>query len=67
MVDTEYEIERTLVALSGSRRTESCWVRSDIYLPTQEKVLASVLLNVASFKDSYADYDLEHAKLRGEH
>ncbi|MEH6757406.1 MAG: hypothetical protein V7676_07845 [Parasphingorhabdus sp.] len=65
MADTEYEVERTLVALSGSRRTESCWVRSDIYLPGQEKILASVLLNVASFKDSYADYELEQAKLVG--
>lgn len=61
LVDQDYEIERTLVALSGSRRTESCWVRSDIFLPGEDEVLASVLLNVGSFKDSYSDYDKELA------
>lgn len=63
LVDQDYEIERTLVALSGSRRTESCWVRSDIFMPGQGKVLASMLLNVGSFKDSYSDYDKELAQI----
>ena len=29
-VDEPYEIEREVVALSGSRRTESMWVRSTV-------------------------------------
>lgn len=61
LVDQDYEVERTLVALSGSRRTESCWVRSDIFHSGQDEVLASMLLNMGSFKDSYRDYEKELA------
>jgi hypothetical protein len=61
--DTEYEIERTLIGLSASKRTESCWVRSDVFLPGGTEVLASMVLNVASFKDSYPGYQEELAQL----
>tara|TARA_R110000772_G_scaffold43659_3_gene100557 strand:- start:2565 stop:3530 length:966 start_codon:yes stop_codon:yes gene_type:complete len=63
LVGSDYEIERTVIALSGSRRTESCWVRSDIFLPGGQEILATMILNVASFKDSYADYDKELAEI----
>ena len=63
MVGQEYDIERTVIALSASKRTESCWVRSEIFHPGGEEVLATMILNVASFKDSYPDYERELAGL----
>ncbi len=63
LADTDYEIERTVIALSGSRRTESCWVRSNIFLPGKDEVLATMIINLASFKDSYEDYDKELAEI----
>ncbi|HEY8572657.1 hypothetical protein [Phenylobacterium sp.] len=50
--DEPYELDREIVALSGSRRTESVWIRSRIYAPDGEMPLASVLLNSAYLKDS---------------
>jgi hypothetical protein len=61
--EAEYEIERTLIGLSASKRTESCWVRSDVFLPGGAEVLASMVLNVASFKDSYPGYKEELAQM----
>jgi len=63
LANTDYEIERTVIALSGSRRTESCWVRSNVFLPGKDEVLASMIINLASFKDSYEDYDEELAAI----
>ena len=57
----QYEVEREVVALSGSRRTESMWVRTRLYEPGSDVVLATMLLNGASLKDSYADYETEAA------
>jgi len=50
--DEDYEIEREIVAVSGSRRTESVWIRSNIYSPGGTSPLATVLLNSAYLKDS---------------
>ncbi len=58
-VGENYEIDREVVALSGSRRTESMWVRTRVYLPGSDEVLATMLLNSASLKDSYAEYESE--------
>jgi hypothetical protein len=63
-VGEDYEIERTVVALSGSRRTESNWVRTDVFHPGGTQVLASMLLNVASFKAHYPNYDELLAAIR---
>ncbi|MGI6245881.1 MAG: hypothetical protein ACOYJQ_08950 [Pseudochelatococcus sp.] len=52
-----YDIEREVVALSGSRRTESMWVRSTVYDVGGTEPLASMLLNQASLKASYSGYD----------
>lgn len=57
-----YEIDREIVALSGSRRTESMWIRTHVYAPGSEEVIARMLLNSASLKDSYANYDAERAR-----
>jgi hypothetical protein len=61
-VGEDYQTEREVVALSGSRRTESLWVRTTVFgadgLP-----VATMLLNLASIKDSYSRYGEEHAEL----
>ena len=58
-----YEISREVVALSGSRRTESMWVLTSVFAPGSETLLATMLLNSASLKDSYANYAQELAAL----
>jgi hypothetical protein len=58
-VSETYEIDREVVALSASRRTESMWIRTRVFLPGSERLLATMLLNSASLKDSYANYAAE--------
>ncbi len=58
-VGENYEIQREVVALSGSRRTESMWVRTNVFRPGADDVLATMLLNSAYLKDSYANYAAE--------
>ena len=58
-VGEPYEIDREVIALSGSRRTESMWVRTRVFTPGEDEVLATMLLNLASLKDSYANYAAE--------
>lgn len=60
-----YEIAREAVFLSGSRRTESMWIRSTIYEAGTDHKVATMLLNQASMKDTYAPYQQEHAQLYG--
>src|SRR4051812_22540566 len=57
----EYQTEREVIALSGSRRTESLWVRTTVF--SGDDVVATMLLNLASIKDSYASYALEYKQL----
>ena len=57
-----YQTEREVVALSGSRRTESLWVRTTVFA-SDGLVVATMLLNLASIKDSYASYQLEYSRL----
>jgi hypothetical protein len=57
-----YTTEREVVALSGSRRTESMWVRTTVFA-ADDKPVATMLLNLASIKDSYANYQREHSAL----
>jgi len=59
-----YFTEREIVALSGSRRTESAWIRTTVFA-ADEKPVATMLLNMASIKDSYANYEREHKALYG--
>jgi hypothetical protein len=59
-----YTTEREVVALSGSRRTESMWVRTTVFAADEQPV-ATMLLNLASIKDSYANYEREHKALYG--
>ncbi|MFI4976665.1 MAG: hypothetical protein ACHP84_19185 [Caulobacterales bacterium] len=52
----DYLIRREIAALSESRRTESYWVRSSIFDASGKRLLAQMLLNHATLKDSYAGY-----------
>lgn len=60
-VGERYLIRREIVALSESTRTESYWVRSRIYDEGGKQVKAEMLLNHATLKQSYANYDRERA------
>ncbi len=64
-VAEDYELEREIVALSSSRRTESLWVRTRVTKPASDRLVATMLLNLASLKESYAPYAAEHAALYG--
>ena len=65
LVGEPYDIERQVVALTGSRRTESMWVRSTLYASDTEHQVAAMLLNLATMKETYAHYAKEHATLYG--
>ncbi|HDZ57254.1 MAG TPA: hypothetical protein ENI17_12790 [Pseudomonas xinjiangensis] len=58
-VGEDYLIRRDIVALSESKRTESYWVRTRIYDASGETLKAEMLLNHATLKHSYANYDAE--------
>lgn len=60
----EYEVEREVVALSGSRRTESAWARTRVF-DKEGAVVATMLLNMATLKESYAPYQEEYRQLYG--
>jgi hypothetical protein len=64
-VDEDYEVEREVVALSGSRRTESAWVKTRVFDPKDRTMVATMLLNSATMKDSYVPYAEEHRQLYG--
>ena len=63
-VGESYITEREVVALSGSKRTESMWVRTTVFGGDGAPV-ATMLLNLASIKQSYARYEEEYAGLYG--
>ena len=55
-VGQEYVLEREVVALGQSRRTESSWVRTDVTDAGSGDLVAQVLLHSGVFKESYAEY-----------
>ena len=63
-VDHPYELEREVIALSESKRTESSWVRTKVYDGVTRELVAEMILNGATLKNSYAKYD-EEAKALG--
>ena len=63
-VGESYITEREVVFLSGSKRTESMWVRTTVF-GGDGATVATMLLNLASIKQSYARYEEEYAKLYG--
>jgi hypothetical protein len=58
-VDHPYDLEREIVALSESARTESVWVRTCVYDGETRAKVAEMILNSATLKASYAHYDSE--------
>ncbi|RYF35267.1 MAG: hypothetical protein EOO26_01465 [Comamonadaceae bacterium] len=59
-VDQDYELEREIVALSESARTESVWIRTKVYEASAARPLvAEMILNGAVMKASYANYESE--------
>jgi hypothetical protein len=60
-VDHPYELEREIIALSESVRTESAWVRTRIFDAASgaRRLVAEMILNSATLKASYAPYDDE--------
>lgn len=62
-VGETYEVVREVVAITGSRRTESVWMRTEVFKPGGTEVIATMLLNHAILKDSYAPYEAEKAEL----
>lgn len=54
-VGEDYEIEREIVAVGESKRTESMWVRTSVYHRGSNDVIATMLLNGASLKESFVD------------
>jgi hypothetical protein len=62
-VDQDYELEREIIALSESARTESAWIRTRVYeLPTR-KLVAEMILNSATMKASYPHYERDAREL----
>ena len=62
MVGHPYVVRREIVALSESRRTESYWVRSRIHDASTDGLVAEMLLNHATLKDSYPHYPTDEAE-----
>jgi hypothetical protein len=62
-VGEEYVLRREIVALSESKRTESYWVRTRIFDASGVRQVAEMLLNHATLKHSYPDYDAELAAM----
>lgn len=56
-VGENYLIRREVVALSESKRTESYWVRTRIFDESGRRLKAEMLLNHATLKQSFPDYD----------
>jgi hypothetical protein len=56
LVDEPYDLERVVLALGHSRRTESYWLQTTFRRPDSGAAVAEVLLHQGFFKQSYPDY-----------
>lgn len=62
-VDHPYDLEREVIALSESARTESAWIRTRVFDGETRALVAEMILNHAVMKASYGAYDREAAEL----
>ncbi len=62
-VGQAYDLEREIIALSESARTESVWVRTRVYVAGTRTLAAEMILNSATLKASYANYAQEAREL----
>ena len=58
-MDDAYILEREIVGLGESRRTESMWIKTSIFSSKNSELVGTVLLNNAVLKNSFPDYELE--------
>lgn len=58
-VNHPYRLEREIVALSESRRVESYWTLTRVFDEVSNDLVAECLLNQATVKSSYANYEAE--------
>jgi hypothetical protein len=58
-VGQPYELEREIIALSESRRAESNWIKTSVFEAESRDLVAEVILNSATVKDSYANYEAD--------
>jgi hypothetical protein len=61
-VGEDYVLRREIIALAESKRTESHWVRTRVFDASGERQIAEMLLNHATLKHSYPNYDAERAR-----
>ncbi|MFT6437080.1 MAG: hypothetical protein ACJAVI_005154 [Candidatus Azotimanducaceae bacterium] len=62
-VGQDYQLEREVVGLGESKRTESMWIKTSIKDPKTGELLATTLLNSATLKQSYEKYDEEAKRI----
>jgi len=62
-VGQDYILEREVVGLGESKRTESMWIKTSIKDPDSGEVLATTLLNSATLKQSYEKYEEEAKRI----
>ncbi len=62
-VSEDYFVDREIIALSESRRTESTWTRVSVREPGSKDLVAEMIVGGATLKDSYANYQQELAAL----
>ena len=64
LVGEAYRMDKEIVAISDSRRTESHWTLTSIK-NSKGEVVATTLLNSATMKETYANYEKELAEIEG--
>ena len=62
LVGEPYRLHKEVVGLGESRRTESMWVKTSVF-DKHDKLVATTLLNSASLKNSYADYEKDASRI----
>jgi hypothetical protein len=60
--DQQYRLEREIVGLSQSKRTESYWVQTKLVEPDTDRHVATVLHHLGVFKESFAGYPRERLR-----
>ena len=65
-VDALQSLAKKLDFVSGSRKTESMWVLSRVFVTGDNSPVATMLLNTATLKASYAQYEADRSALYGD-
>ena len=53
-VGEDYELGQEIIGFSGSRRTESMWIRTNLFRAATDECVATMLMNQATLKDGPA-------------